>query len=138
MISRESPKDISPQHGKVKSHAKSISLRELVFSTPFFSDIPAPIIDALEVCVVLTGIPPSDAKSIQVAPAISDAKPVCRVSVTVSIPIFLIILYPPTLVPRAIIKEQSTVIHIGALESPKSDDALDVIQAAATKTPANF
>ena len=80
------------QQGKVSTQARIISQMLFLFIFTGYADKPAPIIEAVAVCVVLTGIPPRDAASIHITAEISAARPLACVRETVSIPTFFMIL----------------------------------------------
>jgi hypothetical protein len=99
--------------GIVRTHA-IIMLR----ATPHFTVLvpmvdPTPMMDVQITCVVLTGIPATDAPRIVAAPAVSAANPCTGRSLVILYPIVLTMRHPPERVPSAIVVYDATITHRG-------------------------
>src|ERR1700677_4879363 len=75
---------------------------------------PAPMIDPVIVCVVLTGIPNLSDRNRVMAPAVSAATPSNGVTFVILVPIVLTIFQPPLIVPSAIAEKLARGTHIFA------------------------
>src|SRR5437867_4195753 len=74
---------------------------------------PTPTIAPVIVCVVDTGIPPTDEAMIVTAPAVSAAKPPTGLSFVIRWPIVFTMRQPPPSVPAAIAAWQERITHVG-------------------------
>src|SRR4030042_2424305 len=90
----------------------------MLLATPHFTVlvpmvVPTPMIDEQMICVVLTGIPTTDAPIIVAAPAVSAANPCTGRSLVILYPIVLTIRHPPERVPSAIAAWAARITHSG-------------------------
>lgn len=102
-----------PQMGKVKIQASTI-FPAISHCTPRALFAAAtPIIDVVMVCVVLRGIPNSEADKMTIEALVSAANPCHGLISTIRIPTFLTIFQPPMDVPIPMVMEQSRIIQSG-------------------------
>jgi len=99
--------------GIVSSHAIMILLATPHFTVLAPMVVPTPMIEVHMIWVVLTGIPPSDAPIMVVAPAVSAANRATGRSLVILYPMVLTIRHPPHNVPSAIEVWAARITQLG-------------------------
>src|SRR5437660_3774435 len=104
-----------PEIGSVSTQAKTIreTTLHLIALRRFVA--PTPIMEVVMVWVVEIGIPKWLAVAITVAAVVCAAKPWIGCNRTICFPSVLIMRQPPIAVPVAIVRAQTTLIHIATL-----------------------
>ena len=86
----------------IHAHKMLFAVPQLIDFTPFVK--PTPMIEPTMLCEVLTGMPKNEHVITVVAPTVSAQNPLSGLIFTMPVPVVLMTFFPPTKVPRAIIR----------------------------------
>lgn len=99
--------------GNVTIHARTMLPAIPHFTADALFAVPAPIIEVVMTCVVLTGAPKNVISSIDNAEAVCAAKPDAGCNFVTPLPMVFMIFQPPIEVPSAITVAQEIFTHSG-------------------------
>src|SRR5580698_2014372 len=97
--------------GMVNSHAHAMRSTTVQLMALNRLAQPTPMMDAEILCVVETGMPKIEARPMTVAELASAANPLMGCSFTILWPSVLMMRQPPTAVPHAMVRAQTTLIQ---------------------------
>ena len=85
-----------------QAHTMLFAVPQLMLLIPLV--MPTPMMEPTMLCEVLTGIPKMEHVMMVVAPMVSAQNPFSGVILTIPVPVVLMTFFPPTNVPKAIIR----------------------------------